>query len=1117
MKKRNWFWLLAILSSACIFGACSKNSGNTGEPDSGNSNSNSSIGGSEQPESPDDGSSSTPEKELREVDILACSLDSRYYVGDEATVENASLDYDGALLSDYFEIVLPDGSKQTDAKLDFVSAGTYTVTFFVELYLENIYGVWEIEVLDWQESYSQLDVVSIECNDECYLGNTFIAPQTAIVDYFGVQKEASFTAIEKPDGTVVEENATRFDKSGVYNLVYEITVGNRVFTAKKAIEIDYQCYELSGEKSEREYSYSRMDLVLAEGEELIVNKSVNLNEMGKNDTLVSLRLKPAEANASQGVPDAMIFYVKLTDIYDANNYVLIQLDKRFIDPGYREWADGVSYLRAGSAEQTLGGINSLGNLATTGSEARFSMVSNPAGQTLTLSFDYATRQVHVKEGINGTLVTDLDDTKYYNSNFDTTLWQGFTTGEVYLSIYAEDYRSEDKKARIELLDVCGFGTLNYKTVEFEDGIARGIYEIGSEFDLDSKQLSFCGTAYSSTVAAITKPDGTLVENPTELTFDQLGVYKIVFTADMNGETISATYSAQVIKTEIVYSKPILNEYEKGSVLVIPEGTCVLGEQIIVASVQAKDPNGEEILLDGNQLTLNEIGKYLITYSVEVSGRTVEKILELNSVSKVAFATGEKATSTTMVDDKNHLHLSIAMGDKVTVNKVFDWSNVEESAKESTYMMMLLYFEDMLAADYTNRDLVVRITNEEDINNWLEIKYNFYPASTALPAQMVAYVTYFDNGETTTQTHWFNKFAGSDNTYLKDSAIIFGFDGIFDKAHDQATQPEDRAQGVMLFDDFFKKGVVTFSSTSGISFTVGYLNANRDWVEQTEEPVVEAEINLAKPLLNEYAQNSTVVLPNATYLLNNQTLSATLLVKAPDGTDVVVTDNSFVASQLGAYTLNYTALINGQECVKVYTINSVAAVSYASGADAGTTTQKNASNGLLTTTIAAGDTLTVNHVMDWSDKTNYQGLVLYAVNFTEMTCEEYKTKDITFRLTNAEDASQYIEFVIEFFNDANNVNHIVVNTKLYGGLTFADGTTTMRQWMGRYAGSDNPITSKDDFMWISTNGLYHWHVGNNGNHVQMPIKDMFTTGVLTVTSESGIEVEFNYLGGSTRAW
>ena len=247
------------------------------------------------------------------------------------------------------------------------------------------------------------------------------------------------------------------------------------------------------------------------------------------------------------------------------------------------------------------------------------------------------------------------------------------------------------------------------------------------------------------------------------------------------------------------------------------------------------------------------------------------------------------------------------------------------------------------------------------------------------------------------------------------------------------------------------------------------------------------------------------------------VAAVLSVKAPDGTDVVVTDNSFVTSQLGVYTLNYTATINGQDYVKSYEITSVAAVSYASGTDAGTTTQKNASNGLLTTTIAAGDTLTVNHVMDWSDKTAYQGLVLYAANFNQMTSEEYKTKDITFRLTNAEDASQYIEFVIEFFNDASNVNHIVVNTKLYGGLTFADGSTTMRQWMGRYAGSDNSSTSRDDFMWISTNGLYHWHVGSNNKHVQMPITNMFTTGVLTVTSESGLDVEFNYLGGSVRGW
>ena len=1094
-NKKRWLLLLALTASLCAITACNDTSESSSETNSiaSDSQSQSFVGG--------DSDSTENENPTRQVNIVSSALYNQYFTGDSVTVTCASLEYSGALQAESFEIISPDGSTSQDASYTFTKAGKYQVKYYLELYAETVYGVQEITVSDWADSYKNIDMVSADCIDETYIGNSFVAPDTATLSYYGTEVEGTFLSVTAPNGDTIEEKQLSLSAGGTYKINYQVEIGGRTFVASKEVKTTYNCYAVSGEKSVVEYGYDCIRLELAEGEEFIVNKIVDLSTFTKDDTLFSLRLDPEKVE--EGLPDAMMINIKLTDVYNPENYVIIQIHKRFTDPGYREWADDQAYLFVGGAEQVLGGLNNQGQNATSGKEVNFSMVGNPAGDILTVSFDYASRQIHTPNGIYGSLVGDLDDPNNYTGTgaFGTELWNGFTTGEAYISVYAEEYHSTNKKAVIEFLDICGFGTLNYKTASFTDGVDNGVCEMNVETVLPEKSLTFEGQSYTATAVAVTSPDGVTSENLTSFTPDKEGAYSVIYTATVNGETVYAVYRINSVKTTFALNKPLLEQYKTGAQFSVPTVS-------LFACGEEYETNFEVILPDTTKhalanFTLTQTGEYTLRYYSDYSALDYEVTFVV--ADKPAYTTGGTVNDNAAIPggwDSGMLGVTLAKGEKLTVNEIFDYTG--ESYENKLFATLSLCA--LTGEEYKGKNLYITLTNAENANESLRIRY-------AVQSNGVVYFNayYIKDGVTlqSSNTWGATNGAGSELSYvLTTQSYYIGAEGFRYKING--------TNCAFNIENFFTKAVVTLESDTGISLVFADLCGKRAWLSNehdvkyyangqlvhsetveggatityAETPVsgskvfvgwfeTEADAQIADPanaynreaivngplnlyagfadyifnaptgLKTNYKAETELTIPTASFTLATETVAAEITVKDPDGASVTLTANKFTPTKIGQYKLIYTAQIGGETQTKEYTFFVMQNLSYATWDNPNTTVNTNTDipggwgEGMLGVNIAAGDTITLAERADLTGKTLASSYLAYQISFSKMTKAEYEDRELTIRYTNPEDPTDYVEF--------RNVCDTDVSNQVYVYVSYSKGGSTT--WGQSYFGND----------------------------------------------------------------
>ena len=172
MKSKKWLLaLVAVLGCVCFATGCNREQ-----------TSDSAQASDSEIVTPNSGASGEEgeEKELREVAIAESALYNQYFKGDRVTLANAELLYGGTLTSERFEIEDPDGVKSTATDYTFEKVGAYTVTYYLELYAEIIYAKQTITVSEWNEDLAKGEIVSVDCTKETYIGNSFLAPDTAV-------------------------------------------------------------------------------------------------------------------------------------------------------------------------------------------------------------------------------------------------------------------------------------------------------------------------------------------------------------------------------------------------------------------------------------------------------------------------------------------------------------------------------------------------------------------------------------------------------------------------------------------------------------------------------------------------------------------------------------------------------------------------------------------------------------------------------------------------------------------------------------------------------------------------------------------------------------------------
>lgn len=321
---------------------------------------------------------------------------------------------------------------------------------------------------------------------EYAVGTMVTVPTTQIV-YDGKALETSKKII-CPDGTILTGETVEIIHQGNYTVEYS-AVSDAGEEISKVYDFKgfYPLYSVSKKNSSAYYGAStkyggiegRDGVVvnLASGDSFEWGEVIDLSANTASDHIVELYVTP---NAL-GTADVRNLCFVLTDIYDPTNYVTVMAKKVTAVNVGAAWAEQQTYVTAGANGQLQMGMrkddadkdyviyegerygreigNKMGttipNFSLPGvpkyKQNDFSSISeknfleNP--QQLTVSFHAEKNVIYAGNGETDYLVADLDAEECFD-----TLWGGFTTGEVYLSIKGTEYLSSSLNFVVTKID-----------------------------------------------------------------------------------------------------------------------------------------------------------------------------------------------------------------------------------------------------------------------------------------------------------------------------------------------------------------------------------------------------------------------------------------------------------------------------------------------------------------------------------------------------------------------------------------------------------------------------------------------------------------------------------------
>ncbi|MBQ8428928.1 MAG: hypothetical protein IJX30_02405 [Clostridia bacterium] len=386
---------------------------------------------------------------------------------------------------------------------------------------------------------------------------------------------------------------------------------------------------------------------LAANDTLTLNNVINLNEFSQEGkSFIQFMACTHEKYSAEYTQ----IFVEMVDVYDHNNYVTVKISA---DPQLEDTSLTSYFLACASNGQKPTGYESSANKIHVnnvyGQWSPFSYAGvNGANSYTGLYYNvdekaiYAVSDMGVKK-----MIIDFDDPRF----FGTTLWDGFTSNEVYCRIRCANYKRD--KANLLLMK---YGDYDLKNEEMTDAVAPVITVNYGEYTknnlpkalLDHKYPVFHATAFDAV-------DGVLdVEVKAYLNYYskqkmELDIKKGAFTPEFSGAphylvyTVTDAYgnkAEEVVVIDVVSScDPIaitFTEHENtkvaGDLYRLPayEITGGLGNVALTVSVTL---NGEPMTIENKGVRPFNEGALVITYDlVDYIGQTysttvVEEIAE----------------------------------------------------------------------------------------------------------------------------------------------------------------------------------------------------------------------------------------------------------------------------------------------------------------------------------------------------------------------------------------------------------------------------------------------------------------------------------------------------------
>lgn len=365
------------------------------------------------------------------------------------------------------------------------------------------------------------------------------------------------------------------------------------------------------------------------------NKIINVSKNTAETPLVEFMVTPASSSSNWKDYEARTFRIRLTDIHDAKNYLTISVNYR------PDRATAVSCVRAGTADQSERGLLKSGEYSDTfGANIAMNFIGDAVNSdglfnVCSFSLDYAAKKVYAGDQ-SKVLVKELGSPSAILGG--ELLWNGFITGECYLSIEFDKY-ADSSSVKAPKAMIFGINGSSVVGNGVKDETAPNIY-LDEDFDEDSVPLGEKGKAYPvPKAAALDNADGALAadkitakafsdyygENRKEYVVangafipDAEGDYTIVYYAtDKAGNNSEYPITVKVMSVLRELNFPnadkIKREFISGEKLILPETVITGGSGGYKTTIELTSFAGNEIEILNGEAELNVSGNYALVY------------------------------------------------------------------------------------------------------------------------------------------------------------------------------------------------------------------------------------------------------------------------------------------------------------------------------------------------------------------------------------------------------------------------------------------------------------------------------------------------------------------------
>lgn len=347
--------------------------------------------------------------------------------------------------------------------------------------------------------------------DSKQLNSTLVLPESVSVSFNEATYSATDGIVVRPDGKAVAAAGTHtLNQKGVYVVKYFFNANGVKNTVYKNVNVHSMYYDLQGASgssiTKSDALFTGKDgavLKLKNGTTFAYSKAIDLSKVNEDGLADIIEFDPrsfVRATDANGTPlfnengqamyvvECKEIWVKLTDCYNPNvfaEFVMGRFDEYggSVYTGVQTYCQPITGLDVGSTannndvEITIDGTlyslwpNDIGHMS----------LNAAYGTALTGGFhwqyDYEQMRFYVShttgsgktEKVETRLVTDLDEPKIQTTG---VLFPGWTTGEVYLTVYGATYGSGDATAEIH--SIGGEAIYGLLDKEYEDDVAPHI-------------------------------------------------------------------------------------------------------------------------------------------------------------------------------------------------------------------------------------------------------------------------------------------------------------------------------------------------------------------------------------------------------------------------------------------------------------------------------------------------------------------------------------------------------------------------------------------------------------------------------------------------------------------